>query len=379
MTRTHALRGFAALAGVLLLSTGCQKSEAANAKVNAEATIPTRTVTVQTVGRGSVVTKIDIVGELQGIEEVRVFSQVPDRIRTLTVNEGDKVRKGDIIATIWGEAQAEAVNQAEAGLEAALASRDAAKDSVIRMRNLFENHSITASQLEASEAQYRAAEAQVRQATAGVASAGVAKNKTVVRSPTSGVVSQIILREGDLASGSPILTVIRPDRLKAVLRVPERYFLRMKRGMKVEISPLAKPDQVVEDKVGLLGPVVDRTSRTGLVEVYLNNKDGKLVAGSAIRAVIELDRRENVMLIPGAAAILSTETERTGRASVFVRDGDVAHERQIKIGVRQADELEVLEGLKDGESVVVRGSAFLREGNPIHVVEPTASNTTARN
>ena len=212
-----------------------------------------------------------------------------------------------------------------------------------------------------------------------MASAGVAKNKTVVRSPTSGVVSQIILREGDLASGSPILTVIRPDRLKAVLRVPERYFLRMKRGMKVEISPLAKPDQVVEDKVGLLGPVVDRTSRTGLVEVYLNNKDGKLVAGSAIRAVIELDRRENVMLIPGAAAILSTETERTGRASVFVRDGDVAHERQIKIGVRQADELEVLEGLKDGESVVVRGSAFLREGNPIHVVEPTASNTTARN
>ena len=117
MTRTHALRGFAALAGVLLLSTGCQKSEAANAKVNAEATIPTRTVTVQTVGRGSVVTKIDIVGELQGIEEVRVFSQVPDRIRTLTVNEGDKVRKGDIIATIWGEAQAEGAMLADERFE----------------------------------------------------------------------------------------------------------------------------------------------------------------------------------------------------------------------------------------------------------------------
>ena len=377
MARPHVLQGVAALAGALLLFTGCQKSEAASPE--ASAALPTRTVTVQPVSRGAVVTSIDIVGELQGIEEVRVFSQVPDRIRTLTVNEGDKVRKGDIIATIWGEAQAEAVNQAEAALEAALANRDAAKDNVIRMRNLFENHSITASQLEASEAQYRAAEAQVRQATAGVASAGVAKNKTVVRSPTSGVVSQIILREGDLASGSPILTVIRPDRLKAVLRVPERYFLRMKRGMKVAISPLAKPEQVVEDKVGLLGPVVDRASRTGLVEVYLNNKDGKLVAGSAIRAVIELDRRENVMLIPGEAAILSTETERTGKATVFVRDGDIAHERQIKIGVRQSDELEVLEGLTDGEPLVVRGSAFLREGNPIHVVESAATNRTAKN
>ena len=242
MTGHHAFRSLLILSGALLLTSGCQKSEAAEpAATSATSQIQTRTVTVQSVGRGTVITSVDIVGELRGIEEVRVFSQVPDRIRTLTVDEGSTVRKGDVIATIWGESQAEAVNQAEAGLEAALASRDAAKDNVIRMRTLYQNHSITASQLEASEAQYRAAEAQVRQATAGVASAGVAKKKTVVRSPTSGVVSQVTLREGDLASGSPILTVIRPDRLKAVLRVPERYFLRMVPGMKVTLAPLAKP------------------------------------------------------------------------------------------------------------------------------------------
>ena len=373
MKKHRIVRSLLAAAGMLVFAAGCQESQAATETAAAAAVIPSRTVTVQNVGRGSVVTSVDIVGELRGIEEVRVFSQVPDRIRTLTVDEGSTVKKGDIIATIWGESQAEAVNQAEAGLEAALASRDAAKDNVIRMRTLYQNHSITASQLEASEAQYRASEAQVRQATAGVASAGVAKKKTVVRSPTSGVVSQVTLREGDLASGSPILTVIRPDRLKAVLRVPERYFLRMVPGMKVTLSPLAKPEQTVDAEISVLGPVVDRTTRTGLVEIHLDNRDRKLVAGSAIKAVIELDRRENVMLIPGEAAILSTETERTGKATVFVREGDKARLRPIKIGVRQSNELEVLEGLKDGEPLIVRGAAFLRDGNPIHVVEALAS------
>lgn len=367
MTRLLFLQGLIALSGALVCATGCSKpSEAANASA-VEATLPTRTVTVSSVSKGSVISQVDIVGELQGIEEVRVFSQVADRIRTLTVDEGDKVRKGDIIATIWSEAQVEAVNQAEAALEAALANRDAAKDNVLRMRTLFQSHSITASQLESSEAQYRASEAQVRQATAAVASAGVQKSRTVVRAPISGIVSAVTLREGDLASGSPILTIVRPDRLKAVLRVPERYFLRMEPGMPVSISPLAKPEQVVETSITLKGSVVDRTTRTGLVEIYLDNKNGAFTAGSAVRANVELSRRDGVILIPAEAAILSVETDRTGKATVFVQDGDKALARDIKIGVRQGDELEVVEGLSAGDSLVVRGAGFLRDGNPIRV------------
>ncbi len=366
MTRLPFIQGLIALSGALVCASGCKPSEAAHASA-VEATLPTRTVTVSSVNKGSVVSQVDIVGELQGIEEVRVFSQVADRIRTLTVDEGDKVRKGDIIATIWSEAQVEAVNQAEASLEAALANRDAAKDNVLRMRTLFQSHSITASQLESAEAQYRAAEAQVRQATAGVASAGVQKSRTVVRAPIGGIVSAVSLREGDLASGSPILTIVRPDRLKAVLRVPERYFLRMEPGMPVSISPLAKPEQVVETKITLKGSVVDRTTRTGLVEVYLDNKDGALTAGSAVRASVEMSRRDGVILIPAEAAILSVETDRTGKATVFVQDGDKAKEREIKIGVRQGDELEVLEGLAAGDPLVVRGAGFLRDGNPIRI------------
>ncbi len=367
MRRLPFLPGLIALSGALVCASGCSKSsEAANANA-VEATMPTRTVSVTAASKGAVVHQVDVVGELQGIEEIRVFSLVPDRIRTLTVDEGDTVRKGEVLATIWSEAQAEGVNQAEAALEAALANRDATKDNVLRMRTLFQSHSITASQLEGAEAQYRAAEAQVRQATAAVASAGVSKRNTIIRAPTSGVVSAVTLREGDLASGAPILTIVRPERLKAVLRVPERYFLGMEPGMAVAISPLARPEQVVNGKITIKGSVVDRTSRTGLIEIHLDNKDGALIAGSAVRANIELSRRDGVILIPAEAAILSVDTARTGAAKVFLQDGDKAKSRDIKIGVRQGDELEVIEGLSVGEPVIVRGAGFLRDGNPIRV------------
>jgi len=372
MRRLPFLPGLIALSGALVCASGCSKSsEAANANA-VEATMPTRTVSVTAASKGAVVHQVDVVGELQGIEEIRVFSLVPDRIRTLTVDEGDTVRKGEVLATIWSEAQAEGVNQAEAALEAALANRDASKDNVLRMRTLFQSHSITASQLEGAEAQYRAAEAQVRQATAAVASAGVSKRNTIIRAPTSGVVSAVTLREGDLASGAPILTIVRPERLKAVLRVPERYFLGMEPGMAVSISPLARPEQVVNGKITIKGSVVDRTSRTGLVEIHLDNKDGALIAGSAVRATIELSRRDGVILIPAEAAILSVDTSRTGAAQVFIQDGDKAKARAVKIGVRQGDDIEIVEGLSVGEPVVVRGAGFLRDGNPIRVAATRA-------
>ncbi|MBQ4334671.1 MAG: efflux RND transporter periplasmic adaptor subunit, partial [Myxococcaceae bacterium] len=351
MRRLQFLPGLIALSGALVCASGCIKPSAAANASAVEATMPTRTVSVTAANKGAVVHQVDVVGELQGIEEIRVFSLVPDRIRTLTVDEGDTVRKGEVLATIWSEAQAEGVNQAEAALEAALANRDASKDNVLRMRTLFQSHSITASQLEGAEAQYRAAEAQVRQATAAVASAGVSKRNTIIRAPTSGVVSAVTLREGDLASGAPILTIVRPERLKAVLRVPERYFLGMEPGMAVAISPLARPEQVVNGKITIKGSVVDRTSRTGLVEIHLDNKDGALIAGSAVRATIELSRRDGVILIPAEAAILSVDTSRTGAAQVFIQDGDKAKARAVKIGVRQGDDIEIVEGLSVGEPV----------------------------
>ncbi|MHB8878212.1 MAG: efflux RND transporter periplasmic adaptor subunit [Myxococcaceae bacterium] len=336
-----------------------------------EAELPTRSVKLAPVGVGDVVEAVELVGELQGIEEVRVFAQVPERIRRLAVKEGDPVKAGDLLVVMTGDMQTQGVLQAQAALDAALVGRDGVQDTLKRTRGLVKAGAITASQLEQVESQARGADAQVRQATAAVGLASAQRSRMAITSPIDGVVSGLNLREGDLAApGFPILTVVRTDRLKAMLRVPERHFLKVALGMPVRLSPLARPDVSVATTLALKSPVVDRLTRTGLVEVYLDNQAGQLVAGSAVRATIELSRKKDAVLVPASALLFTTETERTGRAIAFVAEGTLAKKRDVKIASRQGGSLEVVEGLAPGEKLVVLGGHLLRDGNPIRVEEP---------
>lgn len=293
---------------------------------------------------------------------------MPERIRTLTVKEGQQVKPGDVLAVLWSDLQTEGVNQAQAALEAALTQRDAAQDNLKRVKGMAEAGSVPVVQLEGATSQARAAEAQVRQATAMVASASAQKDRALVRSPIKGVVTQLLLKEGDLAGmGMPIMTIVRPDRLKAILRVPERDFFRVKEGMPVHVEPLGQAGLSVEGKVTLKGPVVDRLTRSGLVEVLLENADGRLVAGSSVRAAIELARRPDVVLAPAGAVLFTADTERTKMALAFVAQDGLARRRDVKVGYREGDRLEILEGLSKGEQLVVQGAHLLRDGNPIKV------------
>lgn len=365
ITTSKALASLLAAALLATAASACKKPAVKN-----DDDIPVRTIRAAPVELGTRSEHVEVIGELEGMEEVRVYAQVSERLRNLAVREGDRVKKGDLLATVVGDLQSEAVLQSQAGLEAAIANRDAVLDNLKRTRVLVQGGAGTAGQLEALEAQARAAEAQVRQASSAVGSASAQKSRTVIRSPFDGVVAQITLQAGDLAvPGAPIMTVVRDDRLKAILKVPEREFYRVKEGMPVRISPLANPEAWIDSTLTMKGPIVDRLTRTGLVEVHLENGGGKVLAGSAIRARIEVERHENVVLVPAEAVLLSTETERTGSAQVFVTDGKTASRRDVTIGARQGSQLEIKEGLAAGERLVVMGAHLLRDANPVRFAE----------
>lgn len=185
-------------------------------------------------------------------------------------------------------------------------------------------------------------------------------------------------REGDLVSPQvPLATVVRSDRLKAILRVPERDFLHIEHGMPVRLSPLARPNVEVTASVTVLSPAVDRMTRTGLVEIHIDNPDGRLVAGSSIRAHIELGRRSGVVLVPAEAVLFTATTHQTGEATAFVADGNTARRRDVRVGVRQGNRIEVVEGLNPGESIVVQGAHILRDGYPLRVLNAAGANQAA--
>lgn len=365
--RQALLLSAAALTAGLVAACGAGAARDGEDGGSAEA-IPTRIVRVVPVTLGERVDRVELSGELHGMEEVRVFPQLAERIVSLHVDEGQRVAQGALLATLRGDLMAEGERQARAGLDAAKASLDAVKDNVARTRRLASAGAVPPSQLEALESQQRAAEAQVRQLTAVLAQAATQKGNTQVRSPIAGVVTGVLLRAGDLATpGVPLLTVVRADKVKAVFRVAERDFLRLAPGMPVTIAPLARPDTSVTATLSLLAPVVDRNTRTGLVEVQLPNRDGRLLPGTAVRALVELERRSGVVLVPAEGVLLTSETDRTGIAGAFVAADGRAVRREVRVGARQGSDLEIVEGLRPGESLIVHGNAFLRDGNPIRI------------
>lgn len=358
---------------VALSAAACQRPAP---DAGAAQKLATRVVRVTDVARGDVVETVEITGELLGAEEVRVFAQVTERIDKLLVDEGDRVKAGQVLAVVRSDLLRAGEKQARAAMAAANANLDALRDQLQRTRALARAGAATAAQLESLEAQERAAAAQVQQMNAALSQASTQRGFSEVRAPISGVVTLLAVRAGDFASPqAPLMTIVRDDEIKAVLRVPERDFLRVRAGMSVRLAPLATPDQAAEAKVSLRGPVVDRTTRTGLVEVHLKNADGRLVAGSVVRAVIELNRRPDVVLVPAEAILFSNDTDRTGEATAFVADGTVARRRPVRVGVRQGGDIEIVEGLEPGERLIVQGAAFVRDGNPIEIL--TASRQAA--
>ncbi|MFW6369533.1 MAG: efflux RND transporter periplasmic adaptor subunit [Myxococcota bacterium] len=361
--RTKLPKTFLVFLALLPALTACPAKETAGDDEEKETE---RRVAVAKSERGDLLETVTLIGQLQGTEEVRVFAMVTDRIRRLAVREGDMVRSGQVLAVLASDMTSQAVEQAEAGLEAAAANRDALAREVERIRPLVEAGSAPRSQLETLETQLLAASAQVRQATAGRGQASVHQGRTVIRSPISGVVSGLMAQEGEISPPSmPLLTVVRPDLLKAVVRAPERHFLRMREGMAVTVSPIAGPHHEVRASVSLKGPVVDRMTRTGLVEVEIDNSEGKLVPGSMVRVVVEIEKKEDVVLVPAESVVFTVDTEETGRAWVFLAEGERARRKQIVVGTSRDGKIEVREGLSEGEWIVIRGAQFLRDGHPI--------------
>jgi len=320
------------------------------------------------------VRSISAIGSLEGEREVAVYPKVVERIQSLRIEEGQRVRKGQVLAVLSSDLQARSVDQAMARLSSAEASRDALAEEVERSRKLVKAGAVAPSQLQSLESQLKTSDAQVRQMSAGLSLASAQRRQAVITAPIAGIIANLQLRQGGLASPQqPLCTIVEGERLKAVLQIPEREFLQVREGMPVVISPLGDSAAKVEAVVSLRGPVVDKRTRTGLVEVALDNTEGALLPGSAVRATVELERRSGATLVPASAVLLSVDTERSGEATVFVAEGGLARQVSVQIGERQNGSLEIMSGLTAGQSLVVRGQHLLRDGQPLRVVEGSAT------
>jgi HlyD family secretion protein len=335
-------------------------------------------------------------GSLVAREEILVGPEVEGlRVTEVLADEGQRVKKGDVLAKLVADTLEAQVAQNDAGLARATAAIAQAKSSIVQAearlvesRNAYERAKplrtaghMAESAFDQREQAARTAEAQLLASQDGlkVAEADKAqveaqrrelmwrRGRTEVVAPADGIISRRIARVGGFAAGSaePMFRIVAKGEVELDAEVVETRLAGVKEGQdaRVEVTGLG----TIAGKVRLVSPEVDKSTRLGRVRIYLGDNPG-LRVGAFARGTIETAKGAG-LAVPASAVLYSPD----GSALVqVVREGRV-ETRRIKTGLAAASLIEVKEGLSEGDLVVARSGTFLRDGD---AVRPVLSRTT---
>jgi membrane fusion protein (multidrug efflux system) len=310
-------------------------------------------VEIETVRRGAVARTSTISGMLEPIRVVGVNAQLGGILLTLTAEEGNRVTQGQVLAEIDAR-------ELEAQLRSADATLAFAKSTLERSEGLAKQQIVTAAELDRDRAAYESAKATSDQLRTRL---GFAK----VVAPASGMITEKRVEAGDVVSAQTrLFTIADVSTLVTLVQVSELEVATLKVGDRVPLTIDALDGERVEGRIRRIFPSADSATRLVPVEVALaGDLRGRLRPGYSVRATFALDRRENALLVASRAV-----TGPAGARAVYiVKDGVIAR-RTVQVGEDIAGSTEVLDGVVEGDSVIVSGTTQLREGAKAKVVPP---------
>ncbi len=283
--------------------------------------------------------RVEVVGTTASEEKINLSARIPAYVGEIFASAGDRVKKGQKLITLDDRDIRQQLAAAEAQL-------NQAKTEYERAKQLFEKEATTQQALTAAESMYASARAQVEQVK-------VMLTYAQVESPIDGIVTERRVEAGDLANpGMLLLAVYDPLRMRLEAPVPVRLIDRLALGQAVEVS-LERPARVFKGAVAEIVSEVDSSSRTQLVKVHLEGIEGNVLPGTFGRLWVEAESREAIF-VPAAAVV------QIGQLSFVqvARDGR-ALRRLVKTGPARDGRIEILSGLRAGESILVNP---VREG-----------------
>ncbi|HEY0673790.1 MAG TPA: efflux RND transporter periplasmic adaptor subunit [Longimicrobiales bacterium] len=327
--------------GIAVVNDGAPAGTAGAAEQQA---MPPMPVDVATAKQQNVVDAVRATGRIEAMQAVELTPDEAGRITRLLFQEGQRVQAGTPLITID-----DALLRAQAAR--ATADRDLARQQLERVRKLRADNAASPADLERAEAGARAAQAALDVLQLQI-------ERTTVRAPFTGVIGQRFVSTGDyVTTATPLLTLQTTDPQRAVIEVPERHASQLKAGQNVEFTVAAQPDKVFSARVDFIDAVVQDESRTIMVKGRAPNPGGVLKPGMFIEARLATETRSNAVVVPEDAV----QPLRTANVVWAVVDGK-ATRRTVQLGTRSQGIVEVLDGLKAGEQVVVGGLERMGEG-----------------
>jgi len=380
---------------------------------------PTVSVKVAKAEKGEIAAQVSAVGTIWPREKADVSAKISAQIKQMALLKNKVVRAGEVIAVLESrDLQAQraealaALREARANenslitgtipktnaedqkaLHDARAKVNNARAVYERRRLLFEKGGISQKDLEASQLDLTTAEEELRlqeqtvalrtrslnpndralasartaQAQQRVATLDAQLSYATIRSPITGIVTDQFQYEGEFASaGGKLVTIADTTTVIVKAPFPDTVAAQLKTGDVVSVLPTDSSAEEMRGQINLLSRSSDQTNRTVEVWVTLGNGDGKLRANGAAQVTVFANSKDDAIVVPAAAVTLEASDAAEGTVMV-VDDQNVAHETKVTIGIRTTEKIEIVEGLKGGETVVIEGNYALPDGTKVEI------------
>ena len=286
-------------------------------------------------------------GSVAEIATTTVSFSSPGTVKSVNVSEGKKVNKGALVATLDD-------TSAKNALEIASALKSQAEDARARMEKLYQNKSI-------SEIQWMDVESKYRQAIAAEKLAQKALDDCKLYAPATGIVAGKTLEVGqNVVPSVSVFRIVNIATVKAVASVPEKDVAVLNVGDKVQVSVGALGDKIFEGKITNKGISANPLSRSYQIEADLKNKSGELLPGMLLEMSIDSKNSVTGVELPASAVLL----DENNRSFVWVVHGGKTTRRNVETSLGNGSML-LVQGIDDGDSVVVKGMSKVGEGDRV--------------
>ncbi|MCA9405951.1 MAG: efflux RND transporter periplasmic adaptor subunit [Candidatus Omnitrophica bacterium] len=334
------------MAVMTLAAIGCSKKEE---NAGPPPGMSTNVVGFKTEAR-DVEDKISVVGTLEANESIDIITEVNGTIERILCEEGQAVRKGDVLFEIDR-------NKLQTAYDQAVADLKLAETTAQRYENLVKSKAV-------SQQEYDQTVATLESARAAKIFAQEQLNDATIKAPFDGVMGERLVSEGQFTTQGKLLSFLfNQNPMKIKFNVPERYLNDVKVGQLITMNFAAFKDREFQGKVYFVDRKVSEKTRTILVKAYVDNPDGILLEGMFANVDLVFDVKKGALVIPETALIIKGD-----EVLVYVVGEDQAVQiRPVKVGKRFDGMVVIDEGLSVEETVVTEGYQKIGPGSPVNV------------
>ena len=358
--------GFSVL-GLLLAGGGLRlalEHQDARALEQRTATSLTRTVSTVIARPGDGQRNVTLPATLKGRSEITLLARSGGYLTAWHKTIGERVRKGELLATIEAPEQDQELAQARAARDQVKARVELTRDTLKRWEHLSSLDSVAKQDLDEKRSAATQARADLAAVDANVRRLEQLKSFRRILSPLDGVVTRRSVEVGDLiaANGKELFALAQTDPLRLTLWIPQVYASEITEGQEVTLRIPESPGKKLTAKVAHAAGALDPVTRTRQVELALPNPDGKLLPGTYGEVSFKLSSTAKALLVPTSTLV----TGQDGTRVVTVGKDNTVSFQNVTVGRDLGRDIEILSGLKSGDVLVSSPSDLLADGETVN-------------